>query len=97
MKACAAIYMASRDKGISLPMEPRPWWEVFIGPGKEKDLSLVCNAILALKSEVKKDDPFSMVSMKAMTLFIPSLKEEGSFNDPGSFLWFLADSMEKRT
>ena len=62
-----------------LPMEPRPWWHVFIGPGCDQDLSNVCNALLALCDEN------CVVGYKdSMRKYIVSLIEGGSFNDPGS-------------
>lgn len=80
-----------------------PWWEVFIGKDKSQELSIICNSILGLslnKTEKMKgnenDDDIDYLLMECATYyFIPSLLEETSFNDPGSYLWCLADSLEK--
>lgn len=87
---CASIYLACLDKSIRLPMKPYPWWEVFVGPNRGKDLATVCNAMLAL------GDDMSMVGYaRAMRTFVPSIvrkeKATGSFNDPGSLLWNSSD------
>lgn len=85
--ACAAILLATQhqqqqQQQQQLPMTPRPWWEVFVGPGRGEDLITVCNAILALDDV---DD--GNWRMEAMRGFVPSLVKGGSFNDPGSFSW----------
>uniref|UniRef100_A0A7S2LFH7 Cyclin-like domain-containing protein n=1 Tax=Leptocylindrus danicus TaxID=163516 RepID=A0A7S2LFH7_9STRA len=79
--ACAAIHMAACDLGPehALPVEPEPWWVVFVGNERGKDLSQVCNAILALSDPEITEIP--------NRTFIPSLLKDGSFNDPGSFIW----------
>eukprot|EP00559_Dactyliosolen_fragilissimus_P003575 CAMPEP_0184864220 /NCGR_PEP_ID=MMETSP0580-20130426/14145_1 /TAXON_ID=1118495 /ORGANISM="Dactyliosolen fragilissimus" /LENGTH=235 /DNA_ID=CAMNT_0027362913 /DNA_START=507 /DNA_END=1211 /DNA_ORIENTATION=+ len=78
---CAAIYLASLDENILLPMKPRPWWEAFVGSGQDENMSLVCNSILALG-----DDKMSGYE-QAMRTYIVSLVNGGSFNDPGSHVW----------
>ena len=88
--ACAAILLATTttdnsSSASALPMTPRPWWEVFIGPGRGDDLIAVCNAILAL-NDVDDDDDGDWRT-EAMRGFVPSLVKGGSFNDPGSFSW----------
>ena len=70
---------------MNLPLTPRPWWEVFIGPNLDKVLSIVCNAILALGDEQDLDNRRSKYA------FVPSLMKEPSFNDPESYLWSVAD------
>ena len=94
--ACAAILLATTnapegEAQHALPMAPRPWWEVFVGPGRGDDLVAVCNAILAL-SEIGDGGDSSVESnwgqmLQAMRGFVPSLVEGGSFNDHGSFVW----------
>ena len=94
--ACAAILLATTnapegEAQHALPMAPRPWWEMFVGPGRGDDLVAVCNAILAL-SEIGDGGDSSVGSnwgqmLQAMRGFVPSLVEGGSFNDPGSFVW----------
>ena len=86
--ACASIILATssaggtNDAGTSLPMHPRPWWEVFIGPNRDEDLIAVCNAVLGL------GDCTLASSRDAMRGYVPSLVEGGgSFTDPGSYLW----------
>eukprot|EP00536_Pseudo-nitzschia_multiseries_P009340 jgi/Psemu1/258030/estExt_Genewise1Plus.C_2580028 len=46
--ASSAILLAARDFNMSLPVEPRPWWKVFIGNEAHKGQELVdvANAIL---------------------------------------------------
>ena len=86
--------MAAKDANLSLPMKPRPWWQVFVGHTHEKDLSTICNALVALQDE--------RISGDAFRTFLPSLLSEQShnnandngFNDPGSFLWNLMDLEE---
>ena len=92
--ACAAILLATtgtttqqqqqQKQHKQLPMTPRPWWEVFVGPGRGDDLIAVCNAILALNDD---DDDGRDWRTEAMRGFVPSLVKGGSFNDPGSFSW----------
>ncbi|KAL7475716.1 hypothetical protein ACHAW6_005193 [Cyclotella cf. meneghiniana] len=79
--ACAAILMACTNHNISIPLTPRPWWEIFIGPNRGEDLSVVCNAILAVGDVTRVD-----VS-RAKYAFVPSLLEDMAFNDPESYLW----------
>ena len=102
--ACAAILLATSSTGrsrsagtqptsISLPpMKPRPWWEVFVGPGREDDLMAVCNALLALAAapgsdEDGENDRWEEQKRRAMRHYVPSLVVGGSFNDPGSYIW----------
>ena len=44
--ACAAVFVASRMLRVPLPLEPRPWWELF-ETGRE-EMMLVCGRVLAL-------------------------------------------------
>mmetsp|Transcript_17756 Transcript_17756/g.27869 ORF Transcript_17756/g.27869 Transcript_17756/m.27869 type:complete len:334 (-) Transcript_17756:516-1517(-) len=83
--ACAAILMACSSKDAELPLVPFPWWEVFIGGNRGEDLSIVCNAILAVGDEDSLDN------RRAKYAFVPSLLEQTSFNDPESYLWSKAD------
>ena len=96
--ACAAILLATTnapggEAQHALPMAPRPWWEVFVGPGRGDDLVAVCNAILALQDSSDSDGGNPSVEsnwgqmLQAMRGFVPSLVDGGSFNDPGSFVW----------
>ena len=80
-KASAAILMACTNHNASLPFTPRAWWEVFIGSNRGDDLSEVCNAILAVGDVTEVD------VIRAKQAYVPSLVEDGSFNDPESFLW----------
>ena len=83
--ACASICLACHDKNITLPTEPRPWYQVFIGENCDQDLSNTCNAILSLGDE-------KLAGYRdVMRTFVVSLVEEGGFNDPGSFLWESSD------
>lgn len=82
---CAAIFLACMDNSIGLPMKPYPWWEVFVGPSREKELATVCNAMLALR------DDMSMIGYaRAMRTFLPSIIENkktlGSFEGQNSLL-----------
>ena len=52
--------------------------------------------MLAMTSNVDDDDGISLLVKKATILFIPSLKKDGSFNDPGSFLWYLLNSVDEK-
>ena len=85
-QTCAAIYLAAADFDLTLPVEPRPWWEFFVGNttnsnnmSRGQQISTTANAILGLH-EYERSNP----SFKG---FLPSLVPGGSFNDPGSFLW----------
>mmetsp|Transcript_4629 Transcript_4629/g.8886 ORF Transcript_4629/g.8886 Transcript_4629/m.8886 type:complete len:357 (-) Transcript_4629:76-1146(-) len=82
MTACAAIHLACIESNISLPMDPRPWWESFVGQGKSQDLSTVCNAILALGDVDCVEGYF-----EASNTYLVSLVQGGSFCDPGSYSW----------
>ena len=80
-KASAAILLSCNKHNISLPLLPRPWWQVFIGPNRGDDLATVCNAILAV-GDVSQGD-----ARRARFAFVPSLLKNGSFNDPDSYIW----------
>lgn len=82
MTACAAIHLACIELGVSLPMDPRPWWESFVGQGKSQDLSNICNAILALGDVDCTEGYF-----EASNTYLISLIKGGSFCDPGSYSW----------
>jgi hypothetical protein len=85
-QACAAIYLACYQNNILLPLKPRPWWEVFIGTNHEQDLSNICNALLALGDEGCIEG-----YSEALRTYVISLEENGSFNDPGSYIWKTLD------
>lgn len=80
-KACSVILMASANHNISLPLTPRPWWEVFIGANHGDSLTTVCNTISAV-GDISDTD-----TRRARYAFVPSLLKDGSFNDPESYLW----------
>ena len=84
-QACAAILMAASNHDVDLPLVPRPWWEVFIGPDRNRDLSTVGNSISAVGDELELDN------RRAKYAFVPSLMKEPSFNDPDSYLWSVSD------
>ena len=84
-KACAAILLASSNHDAELPLIPRPWWEVFIGPNRNNDLTAISNSILAVGDENDLDNRRSKYA------FVSSLMEQSSFNDPDSYLWSVAD------
>uniref|UniRef100_A0A7S3V5W6 Cyclin-like domain-containing protein n=1 Tax=Chaetoceros debilis TaxID=122233 RepID=A0A7S3V5W6_9STRA len=80
--ACAAIYLACIEQDISLPMVPRPWWHAFVGGNNDDELSTICNAMLAL------GDYDCVEGYKWATEgYVVSLVEDGSFCDPGSYIW----------
>lgn len=98
--ACAAIHLASIDveqfyqqdnhpfqKRISsLGMRPQPWWVSFLGTGREDDLAIICNAMLALRDDACVDGyPL------ARKCYIVSMVPDGSFCDPGSYIWTMLD------
>ena len=58
---------------------------MFVGPGRDEDLSTVCNAILALADVNRKENHV------AMRAFVCSCVPNGSFNDPDSFMWSVSD------
>ena len=64
--ACAAILMACSCNDLELPLVPAPWWEVFIGGNRSQDLSIVCNAILALGDEEDLDTAISNLPPELM-------------------------------
>ena len=80
--ACAAIHLACGDCDISLPLTPKPWWNAFLSDGKDNDLSIICNAMLALG-----DEDCVKGYADACTKYLVSLVDGGSFCDPGSFIW----------
>jgi Cdk activating kinase (CAK)/RNA polymerase II transcription initiation/nucleotide excision repair factor TFIIH/TFIIK, cyclin H subunit len=82
MTACAAIHLACIKLDVSLPMDPRPWWESFVGQGKSQELSNICNAILALGDVDCVEGYF-----EASNTYLISLVKDGSFCDPGSYSW----------
>jgi hypothetical protein len=84
MQASSSILLAAKDFDISLPLSPCPWWEVFIGKDKTKELATAANVILGL---VVKTETSWIDSLVASRTFVKSLKKEPSFNDPESFLW----------
>jgi hypothetical protein len=68
-------------------MSPQPWWEIFVGSGKTMALVTAANAILGL-CNMTRTETASGDSLVASRGFVKSLiKDGGSFNDPGSFLW----------
>jgi len=72
-------------------MEPRPWWEFFLGktPTNSYDtsnavlmgqqVSIIANFMIGLREHENKHP-----SSKG---FLKSLVPGGSFNDPDTFLW----------
>jgi hypothetical protein len=78
--ACTAIFLTALDCGVELPLEPVPWWQVFCGPDKRSEISTAANAVLGLVEA-------TAITAVASKAFVVSLMPEGSFNDPGSFLW----------
>ena len=90
-----------------LPINPRPWWEVFIGSqiNKANELVDVANAILGtcnLCSGTKSnsnDITLHADWLAASKGFVHSLvkskdnESDRSFNDPDSFLWFCQKEM----
>jgi transcription initiation factor TFIIIB Brf1 subunit/transcription initiation factor TFIIB len=80
--ACAAIHLACCECDVSLPLTPTPWWCAFLKEGKDNDLSIICNAILAL-GDTNCVEGYA----DACTRYVVSLVDGGSFCDPGSFIW----------
>ena len=96
MTACAAIHLACfhddnengddgnnhdhRGSSVALPLSPAPWWHAFVGSGKDDDISIICNALLALGDNTCVDG-----YIDATKKYVVSLVEDGSFCDPGSF------------
>jgi len=88
--ASSSILLAAQDFMIDLPTAPQPWWEIFVGKGKSIEIVTVANAILGLVETTLMD------SVVASRGFVKSLIKDGSFNDPGSFLWdYQKDLFEK--
>jgi len=94
--ACAAIYAAletaadgtadanaalclSRDGGRG------PWWEAFVGVGRDGDVSLALNAILAVGDMMREENRIANFA------FVKSVVPGGAFNDPGGRVWMAAD------
>lgn len=86
-------------------MTPRPWWQLFVGSGHEIEISIVCNALLALQNESFVRDSFhfflpSLLSPNAAAANqnrnsdVTECTTEMSFNDPGSYLWNLINIEE---
>ena len=73
--------MAANDFDISLPIEPCPWWEVFIGKNSSKELVNAANAILGLvvkSAQQEKDDSWIDDSIIASKAYIKSLLPLGN-------------------
>lgn len=79
--ACAAIYVAALEFNRVLPVKPEPWWHTFCGSNSDEALSTIANALLGLVVTSNTD------VLIADEAFVRSLKPDGSFNDPDSFLW----------
>jgi hypothetical protein len=99
--------LAAKEADLPLPMTPRPWWQLFIGSGHEIEISIVCNALLALQNESFVDDSFHFfipsflstpkadaVSQNLYSDDVTECTTEMSFNDPGSYLWNLINLEE---
>lgn len=98
--ACAAIHLATIDddddesRPRPPPTYPKPWWEVFLGPNRNQELSDVVAALLGLTAA---DEPAVVrATERAAIEFVPSLVPGGSFNDPGSRLWRATDARDGR-
>ena len=78
--------MSCLHENKTLPLDPRPWWHVFIGPSYDQDLVDVCNALLALR-----DENCVKGYREAMRKYVISMVDGGSFIDPGSFIWNYID------
>lgn len=101
--------MAANDANLPLPLSPRPWWQLFIGKGHETEISVVCNALLALQDENIVSDAFNffLPSLLSTTKQVNVHQSDDkirsdisqcstniSFNDPGSYIWNLMDLEE---
>lgn len=90
MIACAAIHLACVDEKviekISLGMQPKPWWESFVGSDRGQAMATICNALLALKDE-HCIEGYSDARKK----YVVSLVKDGSFCDPGGYIWNMLD------
>ena len=84
--ACAAIHLGCIDCNVSLPLSPMPWWHAFLGSKEDENLSTVCNGLMALKN----NDCIKGYS-DALTTYVVSRVEGGSFVDPGSYSWNAMD------
>lgn len=80
--ACGSIHLSCIELSILLPLEPMPWWHAFVGTKSDSELSIICNALLALKDEYCVNGYYN-----AMHKYVVSLIEDGSFCDPGSYIW----------
>lgn len=87
--------LACRDLKVHLPTDPQPWWEIFIGSSRSKELATVANLILGLKMMDDKDEEGTCADLLlASKGFVKPLV--GCFNDCESFLWdFQKDAIEK--
>jgi hypothetical protein len=88
-QAAGSIFLAARDFSLDLPMSPQPWWEKLVGKTFSEEIAIAANAILGLCSLDNEKEAESLAdSLIASRGYVCSLmKNEGSFNDPGSFLW----------
>ncbi|GKY99989.1 hypothetical protein MPSEU_000952400 [Mayamaea pseudoterrestris] len=82
----AAIYVAHLDRGSCFIEDLNEWMRKILGTaGNANDVSVVCNALLGFHKHVASEH--SEVWMAAHG-FLKSLEsDEGSFNDPSSFVW----------
>jgi hypothetical protein len=78
--ASAALYLARLDAGMACTKCDGA------APCEPQDVANVCNALLSVQI-----DNLSQDEREACFGFLPSLEKNGSFNDPGSFLWELLE------
>lgn len=80
--ACAAIYLALLDRREVVDSKQTCWWHVFCGSAHDDDLSIIGNAILGLRDRDNGD-----VRVASRAFLKSHLPDDGSFNDPRSFVW----------
>jgi len=95
--ACAAVYVALLDRQETVVIDDRknssaPWWHVVCGSTHDHELSIVGNALLALADAATNatrstGDDADDVRIADQAFLKSHCEGNGSFNDPGSFVW----------
>ncbi len=78
---------------MDLPLTPQPWWHILVGKTVDHEIFTAANAILGLcnldmDTDMDNQQEAHVDFLISSKGFVAScVKNGGSFNDPGSFLW----------
>ncbi|GKY99985.1 hypothetical protein MPSEU_000952000 [Mayamaea pseudoterrestris] len=87
----AAIYLAQLDLGTCSIKDLNEWVRKVLGAaGNANDVAVVCNALLGFRKQIAYEQSEVWVAAHG---FLKSLEpDEGSFNDPSSFVWEMEEA-----